>query len=91
VNVQEERAFQAEIDTMGLEQKEHIMQVMTSWEEKAQRSLIVKQLNRKLGELSESLIDRLERLSGEQVASLGEALLDFGSIDDLTAWLTNQG
>jgi hypothetical protein len=32
------------------------MQVMTSWEEKAQRSLIAKQLNRKLGELPENMI-----------------------------------
>jgi predicted transposase/invertase (TIGR01784 family) len=98
LNVQEERVFQTEIATMNVEQKEEIMQVMTSWEEKGlekglekgQRSLIVKQLHRKLGELPKSTIDRLEQLSAGQVESLGEALLDFGSIDDLTTWLENQ-
>jgi predicted transposase/invertase (TIGR01784 family) len=34
LDVQEEEMFQAEIDTMGLAQKEEIMQVTTSWEEK---------------------------------------------------------
>ena len=79
---------------MDLEQKEKVMPVMTSWEEKGlekgQRSLIVKQLNRKLGELPEMAIVRLEQLSGEQVESLGEALLDFASIADFTDWLGNR-
>jgi predicted transposase/invertase (TIGR01784 family) len=34
LDVNEEQMFQAEIDTMGLAQKEEIMQVTTSWEEK---------------------------------------------------------
>jgi predicted transposase/invertase (TIGR01784 family) len=34
LNVQEEQTFQAEIDTMGIAQKEAIMQVTTSWEER---------------------------------------------------------
>ena len=34
LDVKEEQTFQAEIDTMGMTQKEEIMQTMTSWEEK---------------------------------------------------------
>lgn len=34
LNAKEEQTFQAEIDTMDLEQKEAIMQATTSWEEK---------------------------------------------------------
>jgi hypothetical protein len=34
LDVKEEQMFQAEIDTMGLAQKEAIMETMTSWEEK---------------------------------------------------------
>jgi predicted transposase/invertase (TIGR01784 family) len=59
-------------------------------EEKA-RSLVLRLLNRKVGDLPEGTIALLEQLSGEQVESLGEALLDFGSIDDLTDWLENHG
>ena len=35
LDVKEEQTFQAEIDKMGMTQKEEIMQTMTSWEEKA--------------------------------------------------------
>ena len=34
LDVKEEQTFQAEIDRMGMTQKEEIMQTMTSWEEK---------------------------------------------------------
>ena len=36
-------------------------------------------------------IDRINDLPIEQLESLGEALLDFGTIDALTSWLENQG
>ena len=56
----------------------------------AQRSLLVRQLNRKLGPISADSIDQINTLPIAQLESLGEALLDFGSIADLTAWLDNQ-
>jgi predicted transposase/invertase (TIGR01784 family) len=34
LDVREERVFQAEIDKLGVAQKEEIMQILTSWEEK---------------------------------------------------------
>jgi predicted transposase/invertase (TIGR01784 family) len=34
LDVKDEEIFQAEIDRMGMNQKEEIMQTMTSWEEK---------------------------------------------------------
>jgi uncharacterized protein YeaC (DUF1315 family) len=95
LNVQEEQAFQTEVDTMGLEQKEAIMQATTSWEEKGmekeRRSLISLLLEQKLGTLSEPLNDRINALSPEQLQALAIALLRFESIDDLTTWLENQG
>ena len=36
-------------------------------------------------------IDRINNLPIEQLESLGEALLEFGAIDDLTSWLEPQG
>jgi Uma2 family endonuclease len=55
----------------------------------ASRSLLIRQLTRKFGSINDRTIDRINALSIEQLDSLGEALLDFGSIDDLTAWLEN--
>jgi predicted transposase YdaD len=52
-----------------------------------ERALILKLLNRKLGDLSPQLQGRISALSIENVESLGEALLDFNSIADLDSWL----
>ena len=57
----------------------------------AQRSLLTRLLTRKIGSMPISTIDRINSLPIEQLESLGEALLDFGTIDDLTNWLENQG
>jgi predicted transposase/invertase (TIGR01784 family) len=93
LDVKEERTFQAEIDTMGLEQKEAIMQATTSWEEtgieKGQRSLISLLLEQKVGELPDRISDRVTQLSPDRLQALAIALLHFESIDDLTAWLEN--
>lgn len=54
------------------------------------RSLVLRLLTRKVGELSPELRDRVNNLSLEQLENLGEALLDFQAIADLEAWLTNR-
>jgi predicted transposase/invertase (TIGR01784 family) len=59
-----------------------------------ERSLILKQLNRKLGNLSPQLLDspmgtlceRVNSLQFDRLEALGEDLLDFTSIADLEAW-----
>ena len=55
-------------------------------EEEAQ-SLILRLLNRRVGELPQEIRQRVENLSLEQLENLGEALLDFNSMTDLQAWL----
>jgi predicted transposase/invertase (TIGR01784 family) len=52
------------------------------------RSLVIRQLTRKLGNLTPQLHDRINSLSIDRVESLGEALLDFTSIADLENWLS---
>ena len=52
-----------------------------------QRSLILRQLNRRVGELSIAIQSQIDRLSLPQLENLGEALLDFSTIEDLEAWL----
>jgi Domain of unknown function (DUF4351) len=51
------------------------------------QSLIIRQLTRKLGELNPKTIESIHHLSLEQLESLGDALLDFNSIEDLLSWL----
>lgn len=50
-------------------------------------SLILQLLNRRLGEISSTLSQQIQELSLEQLETLGEALLDFTSLTDLTTWL----
>lgn len=52
------------------------------------RSLVLRQLNRRLGELPPALRTQIESLSLAQVENLAEALLDFQDIADLEAWLS---
>ena len=51
--------------------------------------LIMRQLKRKVGELSPNLETQIVDLPVNVLEDLGEALLDFDSIDDLTNWLKN--
>ena len=54
-----------------------------------QRSLLLRLLNRLFGELPIALQSQIDRLSVPELENLGEALLDFSSIADLTTWLEN--
>jgi predicted transposase/invertase (TIGR01784 family) len=51
------------------------------------RSLVLKQLARKLGSLSPELTARVSCLSLDRLEALSEALLDFGKVGDLQIWL----
>jgi predicted transposase/invertase (TIGR01784 family) len=52
------------------------------------RALIIRQLTRKLGNISPSLLTKIQALPLDRVESLGEDLLDFTSIDNLESWLS---
>ena len=52
-----------------------------------QRSLILRQLTRRVGVLTEGLSDRIQTLSIVQLEILAEDLLDFGGLDDLVNWM----
>jgi predicted transposase YdaD len=55
-----------------------------------ERSLVLRLLTRRVGELPQTVRSRVESLSLKQLEELGEALLDFTSLDDLQGWLTRQ-
>jgi Domain of unknown function (DUF4351) len=51
------------------------------------RLLVIRLLNRKLGNVSPQLLAKIEALPPERVELLGEDLLDFTSIANLEQWL----
>ena len=53
-----------------------------------EKALVLKQLTRKLGNLSSQTQSGVSALPIDRVESLGEALLDFNSIADLESWLS---
>ncbi len=99
----EDRLFREEVAAIAPEQREAVMEIVTSWMEEGIRKgleqgleqgrrseasgLVVRQLTRRLGPLDASLLGRLNALSVEATEDLGEALLDFHCIADLSAWL----
>ena len=62
LNTKEEQTFQAEIDKLNLQEKEAIMQTMTSWEEKGMekttQTIALNMLNDNL------LLEQIARLTG---------------------------
>lgn len=54
------------------------------------KSLILRLLTRRVGEVPESVRTQIETLSLTQLESLGEALLDFSNLSDLEVWLDQQ-
>jgi hypothetical protein len=73
-------------------------QVFLDWEEatkeKSKREqtilLVLRQLNRRCGELTPKVRPRIEALSLPELEQLGEDLLDFGGVADLQIWLDRQ-
>jgi Domain of unknown function (DUF4351) len=51
------------------------------------KSLMIRMLTRKFGTLDAKSIDLINSLSLGSIESLGDALLDFNTAEDLTAWL----
>jgi len=49
--------------------------------------LVLRQLARRVGQISPEVRSRIQQLPLAQLEELGEALLDFGSMQDLTDWL----
>jgi uncharacterized hydantoinase/oxoprolinase family protein len=94
LNEVEEHRFTEELGKLEGEDQETIMQTMTSWEEKGCRAeatkLVLRLLKRKVGPLSPQIEAQIQALEIEQVEGLGEELLDFETIADLTTWLAQQ-
>jgi predicted transposase YdaD len=80
----QETQFYKDAKSEGREEGEQI------GETRGQRSLTQCLLERKVGVLSQLLIQQIAALSSPQIESLAIALLDFTQIQDLEAWLQAQ-
>ncbi|MCC5603812.1 DUF4351 domain-containing protein [Nostoc favosum] len=97
LNSQEEVVFQEQLATIEPKEQEKVMQIVTSWmrkgleqgEKQGELKLLMRLLNRRLGEINPQLKGRIENLSTPELENLGEALLDFSSVADLEAWFEN--
>jgi predicted transposase YdaD len=56
-------------------------------EMKGQQELVLRQLNRRIGNISIDLEAQVKTLPLTQLEELGEALLDFSQMSDLIDWL----
>jgi hypothetical protein len=55
--------------------------------QQGEQSLILRQLTRRVGEVAPAMLQQIQGLTLVQLESLGEALLDFTSADDLATWM----
>jgi predicted transposase/invertase (TIGR01784 family) len=98
LNAVEEQTFQAEIDKMGLTEREQVMEIVTSWMEQGiqqgiqqgEVSMVLRQLHRRLSSFNPRLEAQIRNLPTQQVEELGEALLDFSDEIDLINWLNQE-
>jgi hypothetical protein len=65
-------------------------QAIQEGNKQGEQRLVIRQLNRRIGEIDASLIERVQGLSIEQLENLGEALLDFSIVADLETWFNQQ-
>jgi predicted transposase YdaD len=72
---------------LNLEEPRAIRDAKEEGREEEGRSLVLKLLNRRVGAIPDVLQRQIQVLSLEQLEALGEALLDFSTLADLSAWL----
>lgn len=91
LNTTEEQTFQTELDRMGLNKEEKVMEIVTSWMRTGMRNeaekLVLRQLNRRFGPIEAELEQRIQALSIDRVEDLSDALLDFSDRSQLVVWL----
>jgi hypothetical protein len=101
----EMKVYNRQVERLQPKEKDTVIKFTNQWTEKgrregvregltkglqARRELVLRQLGRRVGEVSPAARQRIDRLSEAAVDALGEALLDFAAPADLKAWLDDQ-
>ena len=102
LNQEEQRVFEEKITEFQPQQKEGVMEIVTSWmeqgieqgiergEKREALSLILRQITRRVGGISPELESQIQELSLTELETLAEDLLDFNSVEDLQQWLVRE-
>ena len=91
--IQDQRGAITKATRLGMEEgirrgiRQGIRQGIEQGIEQGKLRLIVRLLERRFGLLSSENPTRIAQLSASQLENLGEALLDFTTLSDLTTWL----
>jgi hypothetical protein len=70
---------------MGI--KQGVKQGVKQGEHQEAVKIVLRLLNRRIGDISVRLQGRIKKLSVTQLEKLSDALLDFTDVKDLTVWL----
>lgn len=85
-----EQAFQVELEEFEEARKmKYVTTIERMAEARGGKSMLLRLLNHRFGGVSPIVLEQVDRLSIVQLASLGEALFDFETIDNLVTWLEN--
>ena len=64
--------------------------ILQEGEVRGERSLVLRLLARRIGEVTPEMRSQIQALSLPQLEALGEALLDFTEPDDLDEWMRSR-
>lgn len=87
------RLSRLEIEAMlgiTLQQTRFYQDVKEEGKQEEARTFVLRLLTKRFGEVPSDLNSQISRLSLEHLEALGEALLDFVSLDDLAVWLETE-
>jgi Domain of unknown function (DUF4351) len=85
-----EQAFQVELEEFEEARKmKYVTTIERMGEARGGKSIILHLVNRRFGEVPPILIEKTDKLSIGQLESLGAALFDFETIEDLVTWMEN--
>ena len=80
-----------ELTDTDLKQTQFYQDVFTEGRQEEGVALILRQLQRRCGDLAPAVREKVTRLSLPQLETLGEALLEFHGLADLEQWLESHG
>ncbi len=91
LNAEEEVQLKSQVNTLQSEEREEVMEIVTSWMEQGivlgKLRIIMRQINRKIGEIAPQLLEKIRKLSEPKLEDLSDALLDFSTEENLAEWL----
>jgi len=59
-------------------------------EQRGEQKVIIRQLNRRIGEIKQPIVEQIRKLPVEELEQLAEALLEFSTLANLEQWLNSR-